>query len=149
MIDDNSQNRVILNFDYLDPQDGAVVELLHTDSVRDPFVKGTIRGVPKGMLDRGSRSIPRGTLRIPNITKFTRGLTIGFVLVGLMCIAFALGASDRLLRLADNREEPMFAIRLVLLVTGVIYTALGGLFLFSFRRRYPKQLRYTDDIPPA
>jgi hypothetical protein len=50
VIDDNSQNRVILSFDYLDPQDGAVLELLHTDSVRDPAVKGTIRGVPKGFL---------------------------------------------------------------------------------------------------
>jgi hypothetical protein len=31
MIDGNSHNRVLLSFDYLDPKDGAVVELLHTD----------------------------------------------------------------------------------------------------------------------
>ena len=100
MIDDNSQNRVLLNFDYLDPKDGAVVELLHTDSVRDPAVKGTIRGVPKGMRDWGSRSTFDSpfplTLRLQNIPKFTKGVAAGFLLVGLTFIIFGFGAPELL-----------------------------------------------------
>jgi hypothetical protein len=148
-IDDNSQNRVILSFDYLDPQDGAVIELLHTDSVRDPCVKGTIRGVPKGMSDRGRLTfespIDRTTLRIPRTRKFARSAMIGILVAGVISIASALGASDRLLTSAENQGHT-FSLRLVLLITGVIYILFGGFILFNFRRKYPKTLPYGDDV---
>lgn len=44
-------NRVICSFDYLDAGDGAAIELLHTDEKRYPKVQGSIRGVPKGVLN--------------------------------------------------------------------------------------------------
>jgi hypothetical protein len=148
MIDDNSPNRAILNFDYLDPQDGVVIELLHTDSGRQPAVKGTIRGVPKGMLDRGSPPSMGGILRISKMRTFGKGVGTGMLLVGLICIAYALGASDYLLKSVDKPEFTFFT-RLLLLIAGVIYVWSAGVFLFSFRRRYPKTLRYTDDVMPT
>jgi hypothetical protein len=145
MIDGNSQNRVILSFDYLDPKDGAVVEVLHTDSVRDPVVKGTIRGVPKGIFDRGSPPTARGTMRTSRMTKFTRGVNIGMLLVGLICIAFALGAPDHMLKSADKPEFTFFT-RFLFLIIGVLYVVTVGFYLFNFRRRYSKTLRYIDDV---
>ena len=52
-INSSSQNEVIYSFDYLDPGDGATIEILHTAQERYPKVQGTIRGVPKGVLDWG------------------------------------------------------------------------------------------------
>jgi hypothetical protein len=40
-------------FDYLDPGDGATVELLHTGASARPRVCGTIRGLPEGVGDWG------------------------------------------------------------------------------------------------
>ena len=152
IIDDNSQNRVLLNFDYLDPRDGAVVELLHTDSVRDPSVKGTIRGVPKGMLDWGSRPTFDSPfpllLRLPKTSKLAKGLAAGLMVVGLVFIIFGVAAPE-LLKHMDNSAPTPFALRLVLWTTGTIYAASGGFFLFSFRRRYPKTLHYVDGTPSA
>ena len=37
-----------ISFSYLDPNDGLVVEILHTGMERYPTVKGTIRGIPQG-----------------------------------------------------------------------------------------------------
>ncbi|MCZ7385872.1 MAG: hypothetical protein O8C63_14165 [Candidatus Methanoperedens sp.] len=58
MINSDSPNNVICNFDYLDAGDGAVIELLHTNEGRYPKIRGTIRGVPKGILNWGD--IPSG-----------------------------------------------------------------------------------------
>ena len=52
-ISPDSRNQVICTFDYLDIGDGGVLEVLHTDEKRYPRVLGTIRGVPKGVLNWG------------------------------------------------------------------------------------------------
>jgi hypothetical protein len=141
IIDDNSQNRVILSFDYLDPQDGVVVELLHTDSVPDPVVKGTIRGVPKGLLDLGSNFDFADPLR----RRATGPLKIFFIIVliaGFICIIVGAGAFDGLLKLklTDNPEPIWFPTRLFVLISGVVYVMLGAFVLFGIRRRYPRTL---------
>jgi hypothetical protein len=55
--DPTKANRIVLSFDYLNPGDGAVFELLHTDKKPYPVVVGTIRGVPNGVRDWG-RIVP-------------------------------------------------------------------------------------------
>ncbi len=46
-------NEVIFSFDYLDPNDGAVFEIYHTGEEIIPKMKGTIKGLPKGISDWG------------------------------------------------------------------------------------------------
>jgi hypothetical protein len=46
-----SANSVICEFDYLDPNDGAAIEILHTDEKEYPTILGTIRGMPRGLRD--------------------------------------------------------------------------------------------------
>ena len=149
-IDDNSQNRVLLNFDYLDPKDGAVVEILHTDSVRDPAVKGTIRGVPKGMLDWGSRSTLDSPFplmfRLPNALKLGKVMAVVFLIFGSVVIIFGIDVSD-LSKHLDNSKLTPFTVSLVIIIIGAIYVALGGFFLFNFRRRYPRTLHYIEGAP--
>ena len=59
------QNQVICSFDYLDANDGAVIEILHTDRKSYPEVCGVIRGIPKGILNWGRFVAGTHTLRVP------------------------------------------------------------------------------------
>ena len=56
-VDPDSANKVICGFDYLDPGDGAVIELLHTDEERHPKIQGSIRGLLKGVSNRAVVSL--------------------------------------------------------------------------------------------
>lgn len=44
---ENSVNFHKVNFDYLDPNDGAVIEVLHNGSIDDLKLKGTVMGISK------------------------------------------------------------------------------------------------------
>ena len=61
-------NVLRLTFDFLDPQDGARFEILHTDVPAKPKISGTTRGLPKGCLDWGAMDLtperPRARRRI-------------------------------------------------------------------------------------
>lgn len=47
------QREVVFQFHFLDPGDGAAVDILHTDSAGDGFLRGTLIGVPRGWTNRG------------------------------------------------------------------------------------------------
>jgi hypothetical protein len=42
-----------INFDFLDAEDGAVVEMLHTSPRKNVAVAGTVKGLPRGLSNRG------------------------------------------------------------------------------------------------
>ena len=50
---DNSPNKLGLKFEYLDPKDGVVIELLHDSEKRYPVFSGTVKGIPNGFVDQG------------------------------------------------------------------------------------------------
>jgi hypothetical protein len=91
-INDKSPNEVVCHFDYLDVGDGVVIELLHTAEERYPKVQGTIRGVPKGILNWGYIStsrITRGTRRIMLFTMLIMGVATIIVWISLTALSQA------------------------------------------------------------
>jgi hypothetical protein len=87
--DSNVPSKVVLTFDYLDPNDGAVVEILHTDTKRYPDIKGTVRGVPKGIVDWGRIPPLRSrALRFP----FSQLRTFLYAAIAVGLLTFAVGA---------------------------------------------------------
>jgi len=122
-INPKSPNEVIINFDYLDPNDGAVIEILHTSIQRTPECKGTIRGVPKGILNWGRLpydvlSYKRYMLR-KTFLKVASFFGISIIFVGLL-----------------NREWK-------LVILGSFYLIFPAQ-LWIYRRRYPKSLSIED-----
>ena len=114
-INPKSPNEVIINFDYLDPNDGAVIEILHTSIQRTPECKGTIRGVPKGILNWG---------RLPyDVLPYRRylPLTITFLMVFIILA--------------------WFLNEWVLVIFGLFYFSAP---LWIYRKRYPKSLSIED-----
>jgi|SRR5215216_929179 len=57
---EENPNQVILTFDYLDPSDGALITVLHTGE-KDVQILGTLRGLPRGLLDLGSIDFQKRT----------------------------------------------------------------------------------------
>lgn len=50
-LDTESPDKIFIKFDFLDPKDGAVLEILHTSDVIDVDVCGTVVGLPTGPKD--------------------------------------------------------------------------------------------------
>lgn len=52
-VDPKKPNQRLLRFEYLDPNDGARIRILHTDTKKLCDVEGTIQGIPGGLKDLG------------------------------------------------------------------------------------------------
>ena len=136
----NSTNEVICTFDYLDAGDGAVIELLHTDEKRYPKVQGTIRGVPKGILDWG-RVIPSRTQKdVPFPFPNQKIMNIIVLTSGILLIA--IGVLGPILP-APFTLKPGGA-RWTFLAMGLLYFFTASFLLWVRRRRFPKSLTIED-----
>jgi amino acid transporter len=144
----------ICKFDFLDPQDGVRIEILHTSDER-PTMYGTIRGLPQGCTDWGSLPI-RGKqlnsrngkskllLKILGISNFVYFFAIIFsvsmIAVGLFPDLF-LTLLPRLGRVSQT--EPLLQqgkVNWTLVSFGIVYAILPVLLLWFERRRFPKRL---------
>jgi len=132
-INPNSPNELICSFDYLDPGDEAAIELLHTDQKRYPKVQGTIRGVPKGVLNRG---------RIRPSTSPIFGFINIFI--GVVIVAYAFSISRTSKSLTPEMLSILTILTRTMLLFGLTYIS-GGLFRFwRTRSRFPKSLLFVD-----
>jgi hypothetical protein len=139
-INDKSPNEVICHFDYLDVGDGAVIELLHTDEERYPKIQGTMRGVPKGILNWGRIPPSRGRsyrrMRIPPLTVmmfFMIFMGLAIIVVGFLALHFTKPSAS---------AEPSSVW--VPVILGLVYISFPLFVLWITRRRFPKSLTIED-----
>lgn len=60
-VEPRSHNEVLISFDYMEPGDGCVLEVLHTGDVSKRQLIGSIMGIPRGPKDDSSSDfVPRG-----------------------------------------------------------------------------------------
>ena len=121
-------------FDYLDPGDGAVIEVLHTDSKRFPEISGTIKGVPKGCLDWGRLRPMSGLFPFP-LNRPRRALIVAFV-VGLVFFSAGILIPESVFRQSQPPANQAISFRQILVITGALYAGLPLLVLWLTRRRF-------------
>lgn len=133
---DNS-HQVDLSFEFLDADDGAVIEVLHTSEKRATQLQGTIRGLPKGLTNLGRiKAMPRTWRSFPRILS-SRMIGIVILIIGLLLLNYALMVPwDTLTRSAES----VYPVRWIVAITGTLYVFSGFVILFLTRRRYPKSL---------
>lgn len=56
---ERTTNEAKFTFDFLEANDGAVIEILHTSTNRKPRVEGTLKGLPKGFRNLGQFTRPK------------------------------------------------------------------------------------------
>lgn len=114
----DSENEIECRFDYLDPGDGALIQLIHTgtDKVQ---VSGSLRGLPKGVLTIGAtrKETPPKQHELSPFALTLIGLL--FLIPGLAIIVVAVMG-----RVSPPEQWPIFAL------VGLMLTALGSAFLW-------------------
>jgi hypothetical protein len=139
----NSKNAVNINFNYLDSNDGASIEVFHTDNTLNPNIKGTIIGMPKGaIVDKYGFDLNYA----PNSYKllFSKKFILSTAPIGLVGIPIFIfsripqykGFIDQIMMIGNSLDTLYYS----LLIVSVIYTFGPILMLYSNRRKYPKEL---------
>lgn len=143
-------HQIMVNFDYLDPNDGVVLEMLHNSKKRYPKITGTIKGLPKGLLDLGTvYPSKQYKSKSPLVTLLNHRKKIygSAIFVGLSMVIFGFLPQElrenifNSLRKSDDTmlTEPIFFV-----VFGLLYASMPVFFLWSRRKKYPKQLEFDE-----
>jgi hypothetical protein len=161
IINHKEQKNVLhFNFEFLDPKDGAIIEILHTDIKRYPELKGSIKGIPNGPLYWGAKSRTRQSqskktkLDFISFVKIIRSkLFMTFLLLfGIGSILFSMLpylSHDLALRIVKSSTKNINSTFLQWSFVGILYISLPIPFFWSRRKRYPKLLdpeRIEDDF---
>ncbi|MDF9904525.1 UNVERIFIED_ORG: hypothetical protein OKW15_002481 [Pseudomonas reinekei] len=126
-------NEAEFTFNFLDANDGVVVEILHTSTDRQPRIKGTLRGLPQGFRNFGQFTRPKpqknqpGKLRSIGSNLFPVAVTLAGFLTAIY--------GPRPAFFANPADMGLFFYAFL--------GAFGGMWLnnrFWTRRRYPKSL---------
>ncbi|MDJ0800828.1 MAG: hypothetical protein QNJ51_29135 [Calothrix sp. MO_167.B12] len=142
----------ICEFDFLDPQDGVRIEVLHT-SDDCPTIYGTIRGLPQGVTDWGA--LPRKDRiksmrnnRINKLLKYENFVYFSMIVVSILVITanlfpdlfiFILPSLGRKI----SNTEPLLVpgrVKWEGIFLGLLYGIPPSLLLWYERRRFPKKL---------
>jgi hypothetical protein len=140
-------DRATMEFDFLDHNDGFVVEVLHTGKEILPLVQGTIRGMPAGL-----RRVPTNfdAFLVPSVwmpSKLSRSVQILSRSVIVICLLFGIGLSGILIfapSLFQKAVETQPPARLLATLLALTYLGLGCAMLYLSWRRYPKSLVVID-----
>lgn len=138
---DPKTSSTLVLFDFLDPGDGATVELLHTCENRFVTAVGTIKGVPGGITNSGKLFV--GRLRSPvggSMARPTRKLIAVVAAVGVL---FACYGAFIYPHSAPAKPSLLNAAAMVFI--GATYTFAALWFLWAIRRRYPMGL-HTEQL---
>lgn len=128
------KNQVICSFDYLEANDGAVIEILHTDRERYPKVHGVIRGVPKGILNWGRFVAGTHIIRVP----FKHFKIWGFNMLFFGVLFAVYGFLKPIL--PDFLTEELEWSRWIYVGMGLLLIFTYSHILWDSRRRFPKSL---------
>lgn len=141
-INSGSPNEVTCSFDYLDAGDGAVIELLHTAEELYPKVEGTIRGVPKGLLNLGY-VLSSGSQAFPFLSKHFRVMLFTMLLV---VVCFGLSSLGKMFPEFFVLHKPLYITisRWVSAITLILASLSSFMLLRIIRRRSPKSLVIED-----
>jgi len=133
-------NEIEFQFDYLDPADGALIQVIHTGS-DDVKILGTLRGVPKGVL---IGSVPKQKSKKPEIQRQLTPIAARLIALIFLCLSIGIFISTAM----GNTEPFNEQLLVVLLGVGAFVTALG--FFFGSRVLPPSQLstQMTSNEPP-
>jgi hypothetical protein len=118
--------QLVIEFDFLDPDDGCVIEIFHTDSGNKPKLIGTIRGMPGGFKNYKQLFPPPGYI-LP-----------GASAVGVLALGYGVYAYNA----GNITNGPTFILLGAILVT----LSIGMLILL--RRRHPKALSMPEFTRP-
>jgi len=143
---ENKQNVAFFNFDYLDPGDGARIDLLHTSEKQYLHLKGCIRGIPGGIKDH-KLTLPAYLEKcFKMIYQNISLLYIIALIMGVAVFMIGLFPDEVLSALSSSKEragtDGFMRFRITMFVLAALYIILPVSLLLSRRKMYPGSLDY-------
>jgi hypothetical protein len=145
----SNQNEVIFYIDYLEPEDGAVFEIYHMGDELFPSMKGSIKGLPQGVINWGEITTFREERRfkIPKspILVMILGLGAGMMLivVGLAIIlTIYLSISMGISELITGNWSSIILFIVPIFPLYFVYRMIVD--YLAERKRFPKALRIKE-----
>jgi len=145
-ISPNNQGLLLINFDYFDPGEGALIGILHTDFESNPIFKGTVKGQKISIIDTGRKrpkiwrmlfKKPLGKARINELIL----LSLGFAFISLAVLSpNELLAYILYFDAGNDPEKRANLNRLFLSAIGALYILLATFGFWIKRRKFPKHL---------
>lgn len=142
-------NEALIEFNFLDPSDGAVVEILHSLKKSELDINGSIKGIPKGAVDYGqvfdlSDLNKKNNVGIFNILKLASSKIVLFIYVIIGLLFIYCGFNTKMLPRWIAEPTPTFnkwssifmGIMLILPITLAHYNYP--------KRKFPKKLTLTE-----
>lgn len=136
-------NELAISYDYLNIDDGAVIEVMHDAKEHDPTIIGAAKGLSGG--PKGLGNVTFHDIEKPERKRTRRALMI-VMIAGIMSLTIS-GVSwvSRIPSWSAFGEVlpsvGSYSIVLVLGFLGLIYTIMPTYVFWKNRRRYPKSLR--------
>ncbi len=151
---ENKNNSLVLYFDYLDSDDGAVLEILHDGAQRYPKIAGTIKGMPEACTDLGrlmvNRSIGKDKTLMSKIMLNPKSMMVLILFLGISMVIFGLLPPDAREAIAlylpkkESAAEGIVNEPWFLVLFGIFYSLVPIIFFWSKRKKFPKQLEWED-----
>ncbi len=149
-VNKKNDNIAEISFDYLDPNDGILFEIIHSGNRSELELIGTLRGLPQGLKDLGradwyrNRNLSKSSLKIIYSVTMMWTMTVFaflFLLFGLYRPVIAKKYPKYFQQKIDDNSKPEWAA----VVLGSIYTALPLFLIWVKRKRYPTPLDSDDN----
>lgn len=143
-------NEIRLDFDFLDPKDGAKIEILHTGKKQNPKMAGTIKGMPKGIkfyssLQKEKHKIEGNSLA--NLSKINSSWVI--LLIGIIMVIIGVLPDFLIVPVYDilNSKVPpkIQDFRLLFIISGLAYIFLPLILKYNGRKKYPEILDKDEE----
>jgi len=140
--DPKNPHSIRITFDYFDSNDGVRIEILHTSKLRFPKIKGSIRGIPKGILVASTLNPFLFNRVLDNMKKgkntfFGTMAILGFgsLILGIFPQSWLI-ALKNLLRFNEG-GSPITTTRVAFIAVGVFYLFMPIKIFLAKRKRYP------------
>lgn len=139
---------VLIDFDYLDPADGARIDILHTSKLRYPKLHGSLRGIPKGVIRVISSPMSSFDLALQKLIRKPRLFYNVALVVGVIGILLGslptpwLQAVKGMMDIGSKHTppNPISEFRYAALAVGCLYALFPLLAMWGRRKKYPAAL---------
>ena len=144
-------HQLLASFDYLDPKDGIVLEILHDSEKKHPEITGIIKGIPKGFIDLGIVPSKQNKVKssLGRSIVNPKPVLVMALIIGLGITFFGLLPQETMELIAtsiieENESKSIFELSTFFIVLGLLYTSLPMYILWTRRKKYPKKLEIDD-----
>jgi hypothetical protein len=141
----DKRNCATVSFDFLDPADGFVIELLHTSDEHNPNIEGVIKGISEGIKLRLRQPLKITTPTTKSSKRQSIAhliVTWGYLLGGILLFVAALDIPwfDAIFWPTKPSRIPTTWDRVFMFMPPSMFVVLGTLMLRRNRVPYPKSL---------